>query len=208
MPFCRHKVRREVHALGQPACPGNCSTPGQCQAEPSIHRTMLHAAADSENSVRPTLALPDAEPGRSSSLHSDDCRVEAHPLPLGRCPLDSELAIFWLSRPLLLRELLVCLPPADLPGGMGAASRFTRAQAAPHQLKLWKCFDMSCEDRPSLTHSSQLVCTEQEPALRHNCITLRLAVGVLRQRWAPYTRPPPVTSALTGGRRGRYLVRR
>ena len=76
-----------------------------------------------------TLALPDADPGRSSSLHSEDCRVEAQPLPLGRCPLDSELAIFWLRRPLLLSELLSCLPPAGLPGGMGAACIFTSNQA-------------------------------------------------------------------------------
>ena len=70
-----------------------------------------------QQALEPTLALPEADPGRSSSLHSEDCRVEAQPLPLGRCPLDSELAIFWLRRPLLLSELLVCLPPAGLPGG-------------------------------------------------------------------------------------------
>ena len=83
-----------------------------------------------------TLALPEDELGRSSSLHSDDC-LEWQPLPLGRCPLDSELAIFWLRRPLLLRELLIPRPFVGRPSGTGATGHAAERSmpARPRELR-------------------------------------------------------------------------
>ena len=95
---CLHSRRSTCSDLPSPV--GVCSVEGQAQA----------------------LALPEDELGRSSSLHSEDC-LEWQPLPFGRCPLDSELAIFWLRRPLLLRELLIPRPFVGLPSGKGAAGR-------------------------------------------------------------------------------------